>query len=81
MRGGGPPVPELSCVFCGRAAKSTTEHAEPARDFGHQPGVLEELDPCNEVAYRRLMNGARIAFAGIRSGQTTTRIYRGRRAL
>lgn len=72
---------ELSCVYCGHQAKSPTEHAEPERDLGHRVAVLEELDPLNDAAYRRMMHGARIAFGGVRSGPITTQIHRGRRAL
>ena len=69
---------ELSCIYCGRAAKSPSEHAEPERDLSHRPGVLEELGGTDDVAHRRLMHGARIAFASLRAGRAITRGRRSR---
>jgi hypothetical protein len=60
---------ELSCIFCGRPAKSASERAEPERDAGHRPEVIAEPDAQDHFAHRRVMHGACIAFAGIRGGR------------
>jgi hypothetical protein len=70
-------VPELSCLLCGRAAKSPSEHAEAERDLGHRPAAIKEPNAHKDFAYRRVTHGARIAFAGIAS----RRLHRGRRTL